>query len=332
MLYGKQSQVLSFDKIKVFLFQQPFFLSGTFDLGEKNPGFTLKVISENVLYENVKKLMPKRIDSFLSMVSIDKHVNAIATLYGPLKGGEPFIQVEWKVKDAVLLTPFIDFEQASFTGNYKNEVVAGLARKDHNSVININDFKAVCKGLKINSGKIEILNLEIPKLTCDLQAAFLLTDLNELLQSGSLELTAGKASELLTYKGLIERNNNSNSFLNGQVKFKDGKILYVPRNVWMTEVNGLLSFKNLNVAIENIHCKVLGNDITMYGTAHNVLSLINAEPNKVNIDYNIYSPSLNLAAFKCLLQSRNKTVAKAKSKFVKAASQIDELLEKVASM
>jgi hypothetical protein len=76
----------------------------------------------------------------------------------------------------------------------------------------------------------------------------------------------------------------------------------------------------------------LGNDITMYGTAHNVLSLINAEPNKVNIDYNIYSPSLNLAAFKCLLQSRNKTVAKAKSKFVKAASQIDELLEKVASM
>ena len=328
IMYGKVSQVLSFDKIKVSLSQQPFTLSGTFDLGQKNPGFTLKVSTENAVYDNVKKLLPRRIDSSLSMVSIDKPVNAIATLYGPLRGGEPFIQVEWKVKDAALLTPFMDFEHASFTGNYKNEVVAGLPRKDPNSVINVNDFKAEWKGLKINSGKIQILDLQKPQLSCDMQSAFPLTDLNELLQSGSLELTAGNAEVYLTYKGPIERNNNTNSFLNGNIKFKDGKIVYVPRNVTMTEVNGLLSFKNSNVNIENIHCKVLGNDVTMNGIANNVLSLMSSEPNKVVIDYNIYSPVLNLAPFTFLLQSRNRTVAKGKSKFIKAASQIDELLEK----
>ena len=298
LLYGKQSQVLSFDKIKISLAQQPFTLSGTFDLGDKNPAFTLKVLTENASYQNVKKLLPKRIDSSLSIVSVDKPINAVATLYGPLRGGEPFIQVEWKVKNAALLTPFMDFENASFTGNYKNEVVAGLPRKDPNSIININDFTAEWKGLKINSGKIEILDLLTPQLSCDLQSAFPLTDLNELLQSGSLEMTAGTANVLLTYKGPIERNNNTNSFLNGNIKFNNGKILYVPRNV------------------------------TMNGVANNVLSLISSEPNKVNIDYNIYSPTLNLAPFKFLLQSRNKTVAKGKSKFIKAASQIDELLEK----
>ena len=328
LLYGKQSQVLSFDKIKISLAQQPFTLSGTFDLGDKNPAFTLKVLTENASFQNVKKLLPKRIDSSLSIVSVDKPVNAIATLYGPLRGGEPFIQVEWKVKNAALLTPFMDFEHASFTGNYKNEVVAGLPRKDPNSIIIINDFTAEWKGLKINSGKIEILDLLTPRLSCDLQSAFPLTDLNELLQSGSLEMTAGTANVLLTYKGPIERNNNTNSFLNGNIKFNNGKILYVPRNVTMTEVNGLLSFKNSNVNIENIHCKVLGNDVTMNGVANNVLSLISSEPNKVNIDYNIYSPTLNLAPFKFLLQSRNRTVAKGKSKFIKAASQIDDLLEK----
>ncbi len=326
--YGKKSQVLRFANIQVKLSGHPFNLTGTFDLGEKNPGFTLKVKTENVLYNNIKKLLPNRIDSSLSIVSVSSPIDAEADLYGPLRGGEPYILARWTVQDATLKTNFMDFDHANFTGYYKNEVKAGLPRKDPNSVISISDFKGDWHGLKITSGDIQILDLQKPLLTCDLHSAFPLKDLNELLQTQSLQLTAGDADVLLTYKGPIERNNNTNSFLNGAINIAKGKVLYTPRNVEMTEVNGKLTFKNSNVALENLHCKVLGNDIVMNGIANNVLTLISSEPNKVVIDYNIYSPVLNLAPFTFLLQSPKKTTVSNGKSFNKMASQIDELLEK----
>lgn len=326
--YGKKSQVLRFANIPVKLSGHPFNLTGTFDLGEKNPGFTLKVKTEKVLYNNIKKLLPSRIDTSLSIVSVSSPINAEADLYGPLRGGEPYILARWVVKDATLKTNFMDFEHADFTGYYKNEVKSGLPRKDPNSVISINDFKGEWHGLKITSGDIQILDLQRPQLTCDLHSAFPLKDLNELLQTQTLQLTAGDADVLLNYRGPIERNNNTNSFLNGAINISKGKVLYAPRGVELTEVNGKLTFKNSNVALENLHCKVLGNDIVMNGVANNVLTLISSEPNKVSIDYNIYSPVLNLAPFTFLLQSPKKATAKSGNSFNKMASQIDELLEK----
>lgn len=326
--YGKISKLLSFKEIDVKLSGHPYVLSGTFDMGDKNPAFTLKVKTEKVLYNDVKKLLPKRIDSSLSIASVSTPINAVVELRGPLRGGEPFIKAMWDVKDASLKTNFMDFEKASFTGYYTNEVTPGMPRKDPNSVIKINNFNASWHGLTINSGTIEILNLQNPTLTCDLNAVFPLKDLNELLQSESLKLTAGTADVLLSYKGPVDHNNNTNSFLNGSLNFKNGKILYTPRNVLMSDVNGRLVIKNSNVIIENINCKVFNNQIVMNGIANNLLTLISTEPNKVQIEYNIYAPVLDLAPFKFLLQSRNQTVSKGKNEFGKLASQIDELLAK----
>ncbi len=326
--YGKKSQVLSFADIRVKLSGHPYNLTGTFDLGEKNPGFTLKVKTKKAIYDNIKKLLPGRIDTSLSIVSVNTPLDAEAELYGPLRGGEPYIMARWSVRDAALKTNFMDFEHADFTGYYKNEVQAGLPRKDPNSVISISDFKGEWHGLKVTSNRIQILDLQKPQLICDLHSAFPLKDLNELLQTQSLQLTAGDADVLLTYKGPVERNNNTNSFLNGAINISKGKVLYAPRGVELTEVNGKLTFKNSNVAIENLHCKVLGNDIVMNGIANNVLTLISSEPNKVVIDYNIYSPVLNLAPFTFLLQSPKKATAGGGKSFNKMASQIDELLEK----
>ncbi len=161
-----------------------------------------------------------------------------------------------------------------------------------------------------------------------MRSSFPLKSLNELVQSESLQLTAGDASVLLTYKGPVERNDNSNSFLNGNISFSNGKILYAPRNVEMTEVNGKLNFINSNLLFENIKCKVFNNSITMNGTALNALTLVGSQPNKVIIDYNIYSPSLNLAPFTTLLGSRQQKRSAGKNQFSKLASQIDEVLEK----
>ncbi len=331
LTYGKESQVLSFDSIDVKIAGNPFNLTGKFDLGDKNPAFSLNVYAPSILLDDAKKLLPARIAKSISIVGLNKPINALAKLTGPLQGGEPFIYAQWKVEHADMVTPFLDFDDASFTGFFTNEVTKGLPRYDPNSVVTINNLHAKWRGLPVQSKKIEILNLEKPTLTCDLTSSFALAALNDIIQTNSIQLTSGNAAIALHYRGPIEKNDNTNSFLNGNISFKDGTILYAPRGVELKSVNGNLAFQNSDVYIQNIQCNVLSNKIIMNGTAKNVLTLINTEPNRVKIDYNIFSPALNLNAFTFLLKKPNNVKRKVKNNdksFGDMAVKIDDLLEK----
>ena len=105
-------------------------------------------------------------------------------------------------------------------------------------------------------------------------------------------------------------------------------MLYAPRDVELKNVNARIVFKSSDIFVENLQCDVLNNKVVMDGKALNVLTLIDAEPNKVNIDWNIYTPLLNLNQFLFLLKPRKKIVVDApKRKLVKMANKIDQVLD-----
>ncbi|MEO8765888.1 MAG: AsmA-like C-terminal region-containing protein [Ginsengibacter sp.] len=327
--YNKKLKQLQFDSIDIKIGGHPFNISGRFDLEGAAPQFALKIHTRRIPYAFAKSLFTEKIATALSIVDLDEKLDAFANIKGPLKGGDPLIYATWTVKNTHLTTPFFDFDGASFTGSYTDEVVAGEPRRDPNSKIVINNFSASWYGLPVSSNNIEILNLFKPVLTCDLTSNFPLTTLNELIASSVLELQSGDGSINLTYKGPLEKNNNTNSFINGVISFKDGNVLYVPRNVELKNVNGRLVFKNSDVFIEKLQCLVLNNKLTMDGQAKNLLSLVNTAPNKVNIAWNIYSPSLNLSSFIYLLKSEKKIAANksTKSKLGEVATSIDAALD-----
>lgn len=324
----KKLNQIQFDSIDVEIGGHPFNATGRFDLIKPDPQFTLRLHTRKISFEFAKTLFTNKISTALSIVDLDKKIDADADLSGPLKGGDPLIRATWAVKNTHLKTPFLDFDEATFNGFYTDEVVAGLPRRDPNSKIIITNFSASWQDFPITSDQIEILNLLKPALSCDLQSHFPLTTLNDIIGSNSLLLQSGDGAVNITYKGPIEKNNNTNSFVNGVISFKNGNILYTPRDVEMKNVNGRLLFKNSDVFIQNLQCNVLNNKIVMDGEAKNLLTLINTEPNKVRINYNVYSPSLNLQAFTFLLRSRKKIVSAAKkNKLAKMADMIDKVLE-----
>lgn len=328
--YHQQTNQLTFEDIDIELSNQPIGLSGSFDLKGEQPQFTLNLRTRKITYSTVQALLTPSIAQSLSMVNLDGPLDADAHITGPLKGGEPKLQVNWSAENTQIKTPFLDFDHASFTGFYTNEVVPGLPRKDPNSKIAIKRFTANWHGLPLTAHQIEILDLSHPQLICDLRSEFPLTSLNEVIGSDALQMKQGSGTVQLVYKGPIEKNDQTNTLLNGVVNFKDAVVLYAPRNVEMKEVNGKLTFRNSNIYVENLQCNVLGNAITMQGEARNLLTLINSEPNKINIDWNITSPKLNLNSFTYLLQKRNsrKTTAKKnKTALSDMASKIDEVLE-----
>ena len=327
--YDKKQKQLVLDSIDFKLSGHPFNVTGHFDLAGPDPQFDMRIHTSKILYSFAKSLLTARIVTAFSIVDIDKKLDLDASLVGPLNGGDPLIHASWVIEGTHLQTPFLDFDDASFKGYYTNEVVAGLPRKDPNSNIVIKDFSANWQGFPITSDKIEILNLFRPIMTCDLRSVFSLSTLNDLIGSNSIQLQAGDGTADLTYKGPLEKNNNTNSFVNGVIYFKNGSVLYPPRNVELHNVNGRLLFKNSDIIFENLQCIILNNKIFMDGQAKNLLTLINTEPNKVRLNWNIYSPSLNLASFIFLLKSRGKVSNKINGKngLAKIAKAIDKVLD-----
>lgn len=330
LLYNMQLKQLSFDSININISGQPFNLSGKLDMAGTHPQFNLRIHTRGIAYDFIRTSLPAPTAKALSIVEIDKPLDADAVIAGALKGGDPKVDVHFRGKNAALKTIFFDFEEAGFTGYYTNEVVAGLPRKDPNSTIVLQDFAASWHGLPVHSRKIEILDLSKPLLSCDLVSDLPLTKLNRLMGSRSLQFKQGSATMRLTYSGPLARNDKTNAYINGVIAFKDAAILYTSRNVELTKLAGRLVFKNSDAYAEHIRCKVLGNDITMEGQVKNLLTLINTEPDKANIDWNIYTPTLRLDAFLFLLRSREKHSGEKNDKPVlnNIANKIDDLLDR----
>lgn len=328
--YEKLSQQLSFKDVNLEINEQDFILGGSFDLGDKNPQFVLSVNNERTIYEEVKKILPTRIAASLSIVDIKKEFVSAAIIKGPLKGGEPLINVSWKIKKADMKTIFMDFDKVSCEGSYSNEVIVGLPRKDPNSKILINNFDAIWKGLPVKSSRIEILDLEHPTLTCDLQSNFEVKKLDEMLSSNTIGLNKGTVKARLTYSGPVEYNSETFAKLDGEMSFNNAQITYKPRNVQLNNINGRISFKNTNVFIQDFGFNVLSNKINMNAEALGLVTLLNDDPNKVKIDYRIYAPQLNLNEFLFLFKAREAVTAKSNNSgsFNSFSSKIDNVLEK----
>lgn len=329
IMYNKLRKKLSFTDIDVDLKNHPFTISGLFDFDKNAPKFNVKVYTKNIDYNFAKTLVDQKIDSSLSLAKLEKPVNEVtAEISGPLNGGDPLANINWKVTDNIIQSPFARFTNCSLTGSFTNELIAGLPRKDPNSRIQIHDFKGDWEGLTITSQNAYIDNLVVPIINCDIKTDFNLSELNNILESSTLDLHEGKGSVNLTYSGPLAHNSNKNTLINGKINFSDGIVHYIPRDIQLKDVNGNIVFKNTDVFVTDLRSNVLGSKIIMNGTGKNLLALIKTNPGKLFLDWNIYSPSLNLANFTSLLKKRGSTVRKSKgrSKLGSTTQNLDEIV------
>ena len=326
LLYHPAQHLLSFEKTDLSIGGQDFELNGRFLLTAESPHFELKAASRKISYEKIKQLVPARISRSLSIVQLDKPLDVVVNISGPLTPGDPKVMARWETNNSSLKTSFMDFEAAAFNGEYTNEVVPGLPRKDPNSSIRLQNFSATWHGLPVQADSISINNLSAPTLTCNLRSDFPLTALQDVLENNSLEFLEGQAKVDLNYNGPLQRNDQTNSFLNGTVSFSGGKINYVPRSVEMKAISGKISFKNSDLFVDSLHTVVYNNPLWIKGTASRLLTLLPTAPNSVQAEWFIYSPNLNLSAFSFLLKPRKKqAVLKRKKKGI--TSNLDRFFD-----
>ncbi|MGI8635698.1 MAG: AsmA-like C-terminal region-containing protein, partial [Segetibacter sp.] len=326
---NKSRKQLNVENSNIRLKNHPYAISGTFNFTE-SPTFALKVSTKDVNYEEAQTLLTPGIITSLSLVKIEKRLNEVtADISGPLKGGDPLVIIKWKVKDNNIVSPFASFTKCSFDGSFTNELIPGLPRKDPNSRLQFHNFRGNFEGLNVTSQNSYIDNLLYPIINADIKTDFNLTQLNNLLGSSTLDLHEGKGSLDVTYSGPMRHNSNKNTFLNGKMTFSDGVIMYHPRDLPMTNVNGNIVFKKTDVYVNDFRGNVKGNKIIMSGNGKNLLALMNTSPEKILLDWNIYSPSLNLNSLTTLLKQRSRNIRKTavKSKLGSTAQNLDAIVE-----
>jgi hypothetical protein len=323
--FNKSRKQLNFEDIKIRLKKQPFILSGTFTFTQ-SPAFALKIAAKDIGYEEAKTLLTPTISTALSIVKIKKSIDeVVADISGSLNGGDPLVNIKWKIKDNNIQSPFASFSDCSLSGSFTNELIVGLPRKDPNSRLQFHNFIGNFEGLKVTSKNVYIDNLEYPMINADIKTDFKLTQLNALLGSSTLDFHDGKGSLDVIYSGPLQHNSNRNTALSGKLSFSNGTIMYHPRNLPMTSVSGNIVFKKTDVYVTDFKGNVEGNKLVMNGSGKNLLALMNTSPGKILLDWNIYSPSLNLNTLTSLLKQRvgDNQKSTAKSKLGSTAENVD---------
>jgi hypothetical protein len=327
--FDKAKKQLSFSDMKIDLKGQQFVFTGQFNFKE-NPTFQLKILTDDLDYDLAQSLVTEKIRKALSLVKLNKQVQDVVTeLSGNLKGGgDPLVKVSWKISDTDVHSPFASLTNCSLSGYFLNEIVPGLPRKDPNSRLHFENVEGKFQGIKVKSKEVFIDDLVKSMVKCDIKSEFDLAQLNEIIGSNAIHLHDGTGILDLTYSGPLKENSNQNTTVNGSISFKNGLLAYHPREIEVKSVSGKIVFKNTNVSVENFQGSVYGNKIVMNGSAKNLLALVRTNPGKILIDWNIYSPALNLNNFTSLLKKRETaTRTRKKTRLGGIGNDLDEIVE-----
>lgn len=319
---------LSFDSIPINISKQDFRMTGLFRLGSEKE-FDLKVYAKNMLVDFGRSLLTRKIARGIGLVPVQKPIDLEAHITGSLAGGDPLVIARWNTLHNEIRTPLMDFSDCSFSGMYTNEVTPGLPRQDPNSKVEVYNLRGNWQGLPMTVDTATILDLKTPVVDALLHSEFALQQLNELLTSNALSLSAGSGALTLHYKGPIQDLTPQNASLNGLLRVKDGTILMHGPNSTLDNCNATIRFVNTDILIDTLQCSIQNNPIYFSGAAKNVLALIGPANGGMSLTLNINAPVVNIEKLSSVI-SRKFPTKKPKqggsTNLSKTAQQIDNLL------
>lgn len=141
--------------------------------------------------------------------------------------------------------------------------------------------------------------------------------------SSVFNIEGGKAAINLLINGPEGHSDSLVNSMDGRVNISNAVVKYIPRNTTLKNLNGVLRFLDDDLIVEKFTAETGETKLEMNGVARNFVSILNKEPEKVNVRWKIYSPSVQLDDFMGFLSEPKTSTSKASSKSV--ANRIDKM-------
>ncbi|MCW3465724.1 AsmA family protein [Chitinophaga nivalis] len=329
--FDKRTKVMTVPQQEIRINDRPVLIGGQFSFDRKPPAFHLKITAQQVLLKEAASWLSPNITAKLNNITLSKPLDAEADLQGHLKYRDtPRVVVTWKTNDNVLQTTMGEWTHCDFTGRFNNEVIPDRGHNDENSAVNIFGLRADVAGVTLKADTIRVVNLKQPLLHGHFQSQFMLADLND--PGGDIPLTfkGGSADADLYYTGPLLKDDNTPSSLEGLVHIQKGAFTYLPRNLSFQDCSATLRFTGKDLLLQNIRIQSGKSTLLMDGKIANLLNLYFTAPEKIDLDWNIRSPLVDLNEFKSFLGLRKKGKRPAtaqQAKMSRVSKQLDAVLE-----
>jgi hypothetical protein len=307
VVFNSQNKTLSFNKITLLVNKEALNADGIFHL-DTTQLFRLKLSASNFSYQNGITALLDTTRKTLSQVTLKKPVQFEANLHGNTKYRSiPHVLLTWKVVDDEITTPFGVISHASLTGTFINDVIPGKLRKDDNSRLTVTGFDGQWNGSSpIHCKEMVLTDLIHPSVQFDLQAKFQLPDIDSLMQSETISLEQGIAAVDITYNGLLEYVTGMVPEIYGTIELKNAVLLYIPRNLKLTNCTALLKFNKTEVTLKKVFSRLGKSDISIDGHIKSFAPLFTNDGSDLLLQWKIRSQSINLSELVPLLGPRNK--------------------------
>lgn len=142
--------------------------------------------------------------------------------------------------------------------------------------------------------------------------------------STTFELQKGSAAINVMFNGPDGRNDTLIDKIEGSIDIKGAEIKYIPRNILLKGLGGTVKFLKDDLVVEKFKGVVGSTKLEMNGIAEKFISVLNSQPEKVNVQWKVYSPDINLEDFTVFL-SENNAKTKHQQKTPGPTSKIDKV-------
>jgi hypothetical protein len=304
--YNRDKKTLFIPQQGLEIDGQPISAGANFSFGETPRQFNVHIVADKVLLSQAASWLTPKISSRLDSIQLEKPLDAEFILVGHMVPHDlPLVNVTWKTADNIVLTKGMELDECSFSGGFTNEWVHGLPRTDDNSTISLYGVKARTFGIPVMADTIHITDMRHPVLTGYFRSEFPLTDLNNASDSnGVFNFTAGTAKAKLYYKGGIAAGDTIEPYLKGTVQLTQGAMEYTPRNLNFKNCNATLDFTGQDLYLKDISIQTHKSKLLMDGSVRNITNLYFTAPEKLQLDWSVRSPLIDLDEFRTFLGKR----------------------------
>jgi len=309
IVYDEDKETVIFNKKRLYIGGERFTIAANIGVGSSGK-FSINIGNESILWKNAANLLSPNITKKLMMFNLSEPIAVKCDIVGDFNdNGDPLIRVNATVKNNVLTTPGGDVTSCNFFGVFTNNHIAEKGFTDANSAIKLYNFKGEYSGLPVMMQKAFVLDLDHPVAVGDFTSQFDMQKLRSLVDEDLLKFTKGTAAVKLNFKADIVNFRLAKPIVSGLIDIKNANVTYVPRKLDFKDINVALNFNKDDLFISKIILKSGRSIVNMEGSIKNFLNLYYTAPQKMVLEWNIYSPQLHLGEFMGFLGTRKRTQA-----------------------
>jgi hypothetical protein len=268
--------------------------------------FTIKLYNPAILFKEASAIVSDNIKSKLDKFDLKNPIEVTCTISGDTKIAQSTeIHVLAPVTGNELTAVDQLFTDCSFIGEFTNHYNDKGPYDNYNSAILLRDFKGKLESIPFVTKDLMVFNLKQPIASGSVESNFDMIQLNAFFKDDFLKFTKGTAKFNVKFKSDVVNLKISKPFIEGSISFDSGDFTYVPKNIQFKNNSMNLEFTSDKLIVKNITLGTAQSVIEIKGFSNNFMEFYYNHPEKIVLNCEAYSKSINLHDFLFLLHRSN---------------------------